>query len=424
MLLFAVTLFTGCTKDNSIDDPSVNIVSEDDSDPIDYSNTAFQNIGMNESQRNVKMIYNHFALDMADKIESREANNYLISPLSFYFVCSMLANTDDSPARDEVLELIKYNSPNLSCEDVNSYCKLMLSAFPNLDSTTQMNLANAIWFDNKFPLNNLFISRINDVFGNNNDIAKQFTSITKEERIREVNEWVSQQTLGSIKELFKEKESLAMDMTLVNACVFKGYWEHEFDEQDTYKDKFHNCDNSKSKIEFMPKDLFESLYSEFKGFQCIRLDFGNCQYSSLFILPPESQTQSLDYDILSKLEENLDLKSLTLALPKFSVETRIDNLMDYYPNQFKDLRHSGLKGIYSDHNKSLCINLIRQVSKFTVSEKGAEIASATGSNDIMDGGPISTTDVIDLKFDRPFYYVIRENSTGTILFIGKQSEFK
>jgi serpin B len=67
----------------------------------------------------------------------------------------------------------------------------------------------------------------------------------------------------------------------------------------------------------------------------------------------------------------------------------------------------------------LYLGLLDQYTSIEVDEKGTEAAAVTVGGMLESAAPPSESTIIPFHMNRPFAFIIKEKSTGTILFMGK-----
>jgi serine protease inhibitor len=200
-------------------------------------------------------------------------------------------------------------------------------------------------------------------------------------------------------------------------------WEVEFDPEDTYDSPFYREDGTK----FAMVDMM-NLESNFKvafsdNFRAIELPYKNKKFSMFLFLPDEGFTvnelvQELDGETWKAwLERFSEIKDYTIELPRFEFE--FDRSLK------EDLKTMGLEVAFSDgadfsgiSEIDLLISDVIHKTYIKLNEEGTEAAAVTAvTMDLTSVGPGTI-----LRFDRPFLFSIIENSSKSILFMGKVSE--
>jgi serpin B len=146
----------------------------------------------------------------------------------------------------------------------------------------------------------------------------------------------------------------------------------------------------------------------------------------IIVLPNKMKGYELDEASFEALSKQLVYQRVNLELPKFTFETPTFELKD-------KLIKLGLKQAFTDaadfsgmrEEQDLKIGTVMHKAKIIVNEKGTEAAAATVV------GMVKTTSVsvrpdpvMEFETDKPFFYFIKDNATGALLFMGKMNEMK
>jgi len=214
--------------------------------------------------------------------------------------------------------------------------------------------------------------------------------------------WIAQETQGMITKL-----QLPIDAStkafLYNACCFKGKWASSFDQQNTVEASFTTESGTTQMVPMMHGTLKYFSYTETDHYPFASLDFGNGSFNLALALPKEGKSVA---DIMSTVDwdtSNTDLYDVKLALPKFKLET-IVHLNEILQNigikeAFKENAFSGIADGYQ-------LTHMQQNLFFEIDESGVKEPSTGSAN-------------VTMTLNRPFLFAIRENSTNTLMFMGK-----
>ena len=109
-------------------------------------------------------------------------------------------------------------------------------------------------------------------------------------------------------------------------------------------------------------------------------------------------------------------------MPKFDYKWDDDDKLDKY------LKNSGLASLYKANSLSdifeekylgtTCETVI-QKCKITVDEEGTKAAAVTAMMAKCTSVRVKPDNYKEVHLDRPFAYMIKDNKTGQILFVGK-----
>ena len=351
-----------------------------------------------------------------------ENANYMFSPLSVKMALSLAANGADGETKEEILKTLKIDDLdafNLKSKDlIKRY-----TASENL----KLNVANSIWI-NKDKTNQNFSNDFKTLAQEYFDA--EVKTVDNDNAVNEVNSWVSEKTNDKIPKIIEENNFWAM---LVNAVYFKGLWQNEFSEFATKPDEFTYSDGTKENIDFMNRmgwysfgktmnsAIIELPYKtrfaiasetgEFIGNETV----DNVNVSMYFIMSDKniSPEKEINEAILT---ESLKSTYVKLSLPKFKIEysTKLNYVLkDMGINKaFKD--DAEFEKMFDKGN--MFISDIVHKTYINVDEKGTEAAAVTT---IAMAGSSLPPEPVELKFNKPFYFAIRDNTSGEILFMGR-----
>lgn len=353
-----------------------------------------------------------FTFKLFNEISSEDPqNNVVCSPFSMFTALSMLANGDNGESRDEILRLLGYPEGEEGIAVLNQYCRTLLIELPNADRSTNCHFANSIWMaDNGIiDFNPEFKSKCNDIFS---ATAHMFSEGSGPQLI---NRWIEKETNGKIKDLVPSDAEF--DMSVVNAVYFKGKWVTPFDLSKTAAGTFHNIDGSLSEGMFMHGGSHS--YYETDDLQGTSLYFGNGNFSLMLIRTKTGQPVSLDREKWDDLMQGHRGADVTMSVPRFTVDFKTDlleSLKKLGLDRVTDAK-IGLKDVAKE--VPMHVASVNHGANFAIDEYGVEAAAATAIG--MSSGPGYDLSV-NIDFNVPFMYIIRETSTNTILFIGNMSK--
>ncbi|GLV39953.1 Serpin 42Da [Carabus blaptoides fortunei] len=234
----------------------------------------------------------------------------------------------------------------------------------------------------------------------------------------EINGFVDKKTHGKIKEIIKE-DDISDDtmMVLVNALYFDGKWEHPFEEEATHQKTFYANGEEEVKTDFMMQiTKFRYLENEKLDAKFIELPYGSGDFVMTLVLPNERnglpQLESKIHEVLKN--QAMAEHETTVIMPKFKMEGDV--------NFNEVLQKLGMVAVFKGANLSgmskgqLAVSKVVQKTYIDVNEAGTEAAAATGLS-IEDRFGNDNRRVF--YADHPFLFIIRQNSTGIVLFLGR-----
>ena len=365
---------------------------------------------------------NEFAFKLFSKLLAQEKSSFMVSPLSVEYALSMLCNGAAGTTQEEILNLLGYKAGEMA--DVNEFCKYLAESLYKVDNTVKLNLANALIANAAFArLKNDYTITLSTYY---DALAKSFDFKTENKAaLSYINNWAKEQTNGMIPSLLDELDSDTYAL-LVNAIYFKGIWGEnvEFDTRNTRQDIFTMENGSKVKVNYMNKQS-DLDYYECDQYKMVRLPYGNGAFQMVVALPNEGETLANVAAALEAEPSRLNMMAnshVKLKIPKFETASTI-----YLKDVLKSMGMISAFQFFPFSNFSqmaedpIMVTKIFQKSKIKVDEKGSEAAAVTviGMEFATVAPPPTPPTVFEFYATRPFMYMIREVSTGAILFMGK-----
>lgn len=342
---------------------------------------------------------------------ARGEGNSVLSPLSITYALGLLNNGAAGQTQQEINQTLGFG--NVGADAINAFCLKMLTEAGTLDSKTKALIANTVFVNEGlgYQLQDGFIEKANTYY----DAQPQNRDFNDGETMDVINQWASDHTMDMIpKVIDKDSFNPWAVSYLLNAIYFKGAWSHPFDAAETQEEKFAGG----SKVPMMHRYMSVD-YTENDLYQAVNLPYGNGAYKMTVFLPREDKTVG---DVLEALNgSNWQVKSLSydgvdVKLPRFETENNI-NLV----KTMSDLGMPTAFTLSADFpyfcNMPVFIGNMFQVAKIILDEEGTEAAAVTVIMVDTTGGPMPRT--AEFHANRPFLYVISEQSTGAIFFIGQ-----
>jgi serpin B len=363
-----------------------------------------------------------FALDLYQQLNQENDGNLFYSPYSISLALAMTYAGAEGETEQQMADVLHFI---LEDEDLHAaFNKLALElasrgegAEGTDDEGFRLNIVNAIWGQQDYD----FLSEFLDVLAENYDAGLRildFVNNPEESRIT-INDWVSEQTEGRIKDLIKEGVITSLTrLVLTNAIYFNAAWQYPFDEENTYDDTFYLLDGSEITVEMMHQTE-ELGYTEGDGYQAVELKYDGGELSMIILLPEEGNFEafesSLDAETLEEIIANIGTANVTLAMPKFEYDSEFSlkdalEAMGMTDAFSMDADFSGMTG-----NTELFIKDVVHKAFVSVDEAGTEAAAASAVVIDLKAVPGEPAEV---TIDQPFIYLIQDIQTGSILFIG------
>jgi len=366
---------------------------------------------------------NAFALELYAKLKGdenvqRQGGNIFFSPYSISMALAMTYAGARGETEKQMAETLHFELGQDSLHRAFGVLEKRLNA-GGKRRTYQLAVANALWGQKGYGFREEFLTLVKDSYGaglNEVDFAND-----AEKARRVINKWVADKTKEKIKDLIKPGvlDSLTR-LVLTNAVYFKGDWARKFKEESTGDAPFHVSKKQTQEVPMMyQKGRFN--YVEEEDVLILELPYKGEDLSMVVLLPKK-------VDGLAELEESLTAKQLeewlgrlqgrevAVYLPKFKMTTG--------PLELKGiLKHMGMPDAFSlkanfsgmNGNLDLFISAVLHKAFVEVNEEGTEAAAATAV--VVEREDSELVPVFCA--DHPFVFVIRDNRTGSILFMGR-----
>ncbi len=231
-----------------------------------------------------------------------------------------------------------------------------------------------------------------------------------------INDWAAEKTHGKITEIIDDDALKNVIMVLTNAIYFNGTWVTQFDPEDTRPSNFRT--NSAESIEADFMNMENTLnYTHMGGVKVLKMPYEGDRLSMLVMLPDDTDGIAeleghLSVELLEEWRQNLHPVAVTVSIPKFTMSTQYD-LNEHLINLgMPDVFDEGadLSGI----SPQAFVSSARQSAFVNVNEEGTEAVAVTIVTVTTDEGS---------KFvaDHPFIFMIQDDESGMILFMGRMS---
>lgn len=358
---------------------------------------------------------NAFAFDLLrNTIAKNTDENITVSPLSVSIALGMARNGANGLTQSEMETTLKMSG--LTSDEINEYYKVMNNALPVIDPTTKLSIANSIWYRKDFVVKPSFL----DVNTANFNAYVRELDFSQSWAKDTINNWCSVKTKGLIPTILDDIPENAV-MYLINAVYFKGIWCNKFDKKLTTESYFYPEKGESVKMNLMQM-TDTLLYATDELADYVDLPYGNKAFSMTVIVPKYGKTtndvlQSMTVDKWNNTVSKLSEEQVQLSLPRFKSENKF-LLNDPLIAMGMPTAFTGAADFSRISDERLLISKVIHKTYISVDEDGTEAAAVTAIEMIKTSMPMYPI----VRADRPFLFVIREKSTGVILFIGKMGK--
>jgi len=361
---------------------------------------------------------NYFTFKIFKEVSAlQEDPNTFFSPLSLNIALGMLYNGASGETRIEMAEVL--GLADLTETEINEYYQKMMLALLEIDPLTEIGIANSIWYREGLPVKQPFIDINQQYF----DAMVRALDFNSPDAADIINKWCADKTKDKIEEIVDNPIPKDVVMYLINALYFKSKWQFEFDKANTKQDDFTKANGGKIKVNMMEQTASLPFYAD-QYLQCVEMPYGNQAFSMVAILPDKNMKidQLVDYLDNTKWQNivnNLQEKNVQLKLPRFKIECDIPLNNPVKNVGMQQIFYGGLRNIA---DAPLAVSNIKQKTFVEVNEEGTEAAAVTSIEIWVTSIAPPEISYVPFFADRPFLYLIKEKSTGVILFIGRMDE--
>jgi serine protease inhibitor len=404
-LLFMVVslFFSGCESDSAAPVP------ESKSDP----ESRRLLVSLSQADRDVVKSDNVFGFRLFSSLAGDEANgNIIVSPLSVSLALTMAYNGARNATETAMAEQLGYAGMDRS--GVNALYAKLVPALTAADGKVQLQIANSVWSTTGFEVEPDFLALNRATFA----AEIRTLDFAAPTSVPVINDWVKANTKGLIPTIVSVPLPPNLMVMLINALYFKGSWTKTFNADRTYDAEFHRADGAVKTCRMMFADSNYRVYSDSKV-KALELPYGDSLFSMVFLQPAETEgiaamIADLKAGAWDAMQDKFTVRQGPIHIPKFKLE---------YGKSLSDvLIAMGMGDAFSESadftgiNKGggLFISDVIHKTYINVDEKGTEAAAVTA---VMVGIKSMPVDLI--RLDRPFVFVLREKTSGTVLFLGR-----
>ncbi len=358
-----------------------------------------------ENYQDFAAAYMDFAVNLLKNTENED--NLVLSPLSLYTALSMTA----SGASGKTLnELEKALGQDLKISEINTFIYYLNERVQSLNNDNGfVNSVNSLWVRDNYSVKSQFLQTVVNYYD-----AEVFRTALNAD---EINRWIEDKTDGEIKDMLSKLDSDTA-LVLVNALLFDDEWLTPYEESDIYDGSFKGTKGNET-VSFMRSNEMLIKSKDAKG---ILKNYKNTPCKFVAILPDESVSVEEYVASLSgsKLENLLGSASgisrCEAHLPQYELRSKL-SLNDTAKAMGMELMFTPDANFDAlTMNDGLFVSDVVQESFIEVTAKGTKAGSSSAV--IMNESAPAPQVFEELKFDRPFVFMIVENESNLPLFIG------
>ncbi len=351
---------------------------------------------------------NQLTIDLYKKLSAKEEGNLFLSPYSISTALAMVYGGAAGETAEQMNRTLHFGGPGATHPALSH----LQTTFNGIQKKGHIELstANSLWPQVDYRILPDYLAMTQEFYGSTIESVDYKTDA--EGARKKINGWVEDQTNDRIQDLVPEGMlSPLTRLVLANAIYFKGDWAIRFKAEHTRPTAFKRIDGTTVDVPMMSQTADFKL-AHTPDFQALELPYEGGDLSMLILLPSESdQLPLLDEKTLESLE--FHEMEVRVQLPKFKLESTFQLSTTLaalgMPLAFsQQANFSGMTG-----TRDLFIGEVIHKAFVEINEEGTEAAAATAL------GMRATSLPPGFEANYPFIFLIRENHTGTILFIGR-----
>ncbi|MHB8134537.1 MAG: serpin family protein [Anaerolineaceae bacterium] len=281
-------------------------------------------------------------------------------------------------------------------------------------------ITNAVWAQQGYPFLETYLNLLSSQYGSG-IFTVDFSGFPEPARL-EINEWVKNQTNQRIASLIPKGAIKPLTrMVLINAFYLNAAWKHPFPIELTRAEPFYLSDHNIVDVDMMTQTL-NTFYSVNDKFSMVEIPYIGEDLSMLIIMPSEQSFETfisqLDGNALTDLMNRETSGKVELKLPRFTTSSNFelrDVLTEMGMPQAFDPALADFSAMAQGHD--LYLDQVIHQAMIDVDEAGTEAAAATAS--LMLGKGFDPSEPVKITLNRPFLFLIRDNTSGSILFLGQ-----
>jgi serine protease inhibitor len=339
--------------------------------------------------------------------------NLFFSPLSISVALTMAYNGAAGATQAAMSSTLGIKA--LAKADLNTANRALLEGLRGRDAAVKLSIADSIWLKNGLSIVPDFGAALKTYYG----ADLHMLDFGEPSAPAAINAWVKQQTHGLIPSIVKSIDPATV-MYLINALYFKAAWSAQFPANATKPGPFTTAGGTQKPLPMM--SLSSTFgYAQSSTTQAIRMPYASGKYSMYIVLPATGTTVQQFVSTLTPASWKALVGSLspshgTIRLPRFSVDFTASlkpALSALGMATAFDSTKATFPAMIAGRNAYITDVLHRAIIK--VDESGTLAAAVTS---VGIGTTAIQVDSFTMDVNRPFFCAIRDDTSGSLLFMG------
>ena len=356
-----------------------------------------------------------FAFDLYRKLREDEGNLFF-SPYSISTALAMTYAGARGNTESQMAQTLHFSLDQEQLHPAFASLESRLKAVQERGNI-KLAVAHSLWPQIDYAFLEGFISLVKENYG---VLISPVNYAQTEAARKKINTWVEKKTEDKIKDLIPPGLIDALTtLVLVNAIYFKGNWARQFDPSLTKGATFWMRPAEGIEVPMMTQQQ-DFRYAESESVQVLELPYVGGDLSMFVVLPRKVDglaelENALTAENLEKWTSDLWEREVFVALPVFKMSGKFMLGGTLASMGMTDAFGSNADFSGMDGSKSLFISEVIHQAFIDVNEEGTEAAAATAVVMARSIPPPVPT----FRADHPFVFLIRDNNTASILFLGR-----
>lgn len=368
-----------------------------------------------------------FSLRLARRVAFMNANNsnLVFSPLSIHTVLSLIAVGSNGSTLKEFFSILGTRKvEHLNDLYKNSTCHILAKGSAN--GGPHLCSSNRVWVRYGLEIKKKFQKTAEIVYGATVDHANFRSSVA--DFVKEVDSWVQNVTNGVVSGLLlSDLFNRYSGLLFASVLYFKGEWEEEFDVSETRHYDFYLLSGRSIEITFMTSKNKHFL-AEYDNFKVLRLPYKqgkDWRKFFMYVFLPNARdglwklynAMVSEDGFLNKYNPLTMVRVRNFMLPRFKISFVLEasEVLENLGMKLPFNSTADLSKMVNLPEGGVTVSSILQKSVLEVDEKGTETGSALENQyDSCSVSPLP----MDFVADHPFVFLIKEETTGVVIFAG------
>ncbi|XP_060941224.1 pigment epithelium-derived factor [Limanda limanda] len=345
-----------------------------------------------------------FGYNLFRALASRDATtNVFLAPISVSAALTQLSMGGAEPAERQLFRALRYHT--LQDPRLHDTLRDLLAALRSPGKG--LSIAARLYLARRLRLKQEFLALVEKQYG----VRPKGVPVGAKE-LKEINEWVSQETGGKVQRFLAKSPARNPSVNAVSAAYFRGRWVTRFGNSGVMDD-FQVDGAAPVRIPMMQQDNYPVKMGVDSDLSCTIAQIQMQNAVSMFVFLPDEVASNM-----TLLEDSLTaefVQDLSMTLLPAQVSLTLPTLrLSYSTDLLPLLSDLGLTDWLENPQLE---KISDQVTKLTsVSHK---VVMETAPEGDQYPGATSAANHLTYRVDRPFLFLIRDDASGALVFIGR-----